>query len=64
MNERVIAVLSTPGEVGVSLRLRSPAGARAGSAGEDRVSMTTRDDARRGAATTRPDGLRLGSGRG
>jgi cytoskeletal protein RodZ len=26
--------------------------------------MTTRDDARRGAATTRPDGLRLGSGRG
>ena len=27
-------------------------------------SMTTRDDARRGAATTRPDGLRLGSGRG
>ena len=26
--------------------------------------MTTRDDVRRGAATTRPDGLRLGSGRG
>jgi cytoskeletal protein RodZ len=26
--------------------------------------MTTRDDARRGAATSRPDGLRLGSGRG
>ncbi len=25
--------------------------------------MTTRDDVRRGAATTRPDGLRLGSGR-
>jgi hypothetical protein len=57
-----MTVLSISDRLAVSFPLRSTAGAR-GRGPPGRESMTTRDDARRGAANVRPDEVRLGAGR-